>query len=274
MAGTLSLSAVKNLHAAVKAWHLLNRLPWNIDAVQLGKVFDATRNLAPPAKDKRPPYSVDSLTKLLAKLDPNDSLDVAVYACACVLFWALARTGELTVSALRGFDKTSMVTPTQLSKQRDRQGNTVTVITLPKSKSSKGLPEDIICADQNGPTSAPAALKRQKRVNRPAKDEHLFTHQGPDGFRRPLSRGVFLARMRQAAIEAGEPILSGHSFRIGGTVEYLLRGVSLETVRTLGRWSSDSFLLYLCKHAQVLAPYIQVQPRLSGMLDHVLPPPR
>ena len=270
----MSLSGVKNLHAAVKAWHTLNHLPWNINAVQLGNVFDAIRNMAPPPKGKRPPYTVLSLTKILAVLNINESLDIAVHACACVLFWALARTGELTVSSLHDYDKSAMVTSRHVSVQHDRRGNAVTAISLPKSKSSKGHSEDIVFAEQNSPTCVPSSLQRQIEKNRPGDQEHLFTYTGTDGRRRPLTRGTFLARLRQAASTAGEPQLSGHSFRIGGTVEYLLRGLSLDTVRTLGRWSSDTFLVYLRKHAQVLAPYIQALPQLSGRLNHVLPPPR
>ncbi|EKM58991.1 uncharacterized protein PHACADRAFT_77444, partial [Phanerochaete carnosa HHB-10118-sp] len=55
---------------------------------------------------------------------------------------------------------------------------------------------------------------------------------------------------------AGFDALYGHVFCIGGTLEYLLRGLSLETVQTLGRWASDAFHVYLCKHSQILAPYV------------------
>ena len=118
------------------------------------------------------------------------------------------------------------------------------------------------------------SLRRQLSVNRPADDEHLFAYTHTDGSRRPLSRGIFLARLRKAAIDAGVEALSGHSFRIGGTLEYLLRGVPLDAVRTHGRWSSDAFLLYLRKHAQVLAPYIQAHPRWRKAVTSVLPPVR
>ena len=47
-----------------------------------------------------------------------------------------------------------------------------------------------------------------------------------------------------AADKAGVPF-QGHSLRIGATLEYLLRGVPFEVVNHIGRWSSNSFTLYL-----------------------------
>ncbi|KAJ7223915.1 hypothetical protein C8J57DRAFT_955046, partial [Mycena rebaudengoi] len=54
--------------------------------------------------------------------------------------------------------------------------------------------------------------------------------------------------------------IQGHGIRIGASLLYLLRGVPFDVVKTLGRWASDAFLLYLRKHAQIMAPYIQANP--------------
>ncbi len=36
----------------------------------------------------------------------------------------------------------------------------------------------------------------------------------------------------------------GHSFRIGGTTFFLIKGVNPDVVKALGRWSSDAFKKY------------------------------
>lgn len=41
------------------------------------------------------------------------------------------------------------------------------------------------------------------------------------------------------------------------TLEYLMRGISFEAIKVIGRWSSDAFYGYLLKHKQILAPYLQ-----------------
>jgi hypothetical protein len=61
------------------------------------------------------------------------------------------------------------------------------------------------------------------------------------------------------------PIKHGHSIRIGATLEYLLRGVPFEAMKSIGRWSSDSFSKYLRKHAQILRPS---PPRLTSRVSH------
>ena len=63
-----------------------------------------------------------------------------------------------------------------------------------------------------------------------------------------------------AAGDRGDLPLHGHSFRIGGTLELLLRGVSFEIVKSKGRWASDAFKAYLRKNCDTMAPYIQAQP--------------
>ena len=68
--------------------------------------------------------------------------------------------------------------------------------------------------------------------------------------------------------------LKGHGIRIGATLEYLLRGVPFDIVKSIGRWSSDSFLLYLCQHAVVIAPYILGTPVMEAFTRYTMPPPR
>ncbi|OAX30552.1 hypothetical protein K503DRAFT_675780, partial [Rhizopogon vinicolor AM-OR11-026] len=76
----------------------------------------------------------------------------------------------------------------------------------------------------------------------------------------PLTRSEFLKCLQGAANHMNSGPLKGHGIRIGGTLEYLLRGVPFDTVKSMGRWGSDAFLLYLCKHVVVLAPYLQDSP--------------
>ncbi|KAG2057448.1 hypothetical protein BDR06DRAFT_179454 [Suillus hirtellus] len=77
--------------------------------------------------------------------------------------------------------------------------------------------------------------------------------------------------LQDANARVGGDSLKGHGIRIGGTLEYLLRGVPFETVKTMGRWNSDSFLLYLRKHAVILAPYLQDHPVLEPFMRYALP---
>jgi hypothetical protein len=71
------------------------------------------------------------------------------------------------------------------------------------------------------------------------------------------------------------PDLKGHSLRISGTLFYLLKGVPFDVVKTMGRWLSESFILYLRHHAIVLAPFLQQHPGvLDNLRRYILPPVR
>ena len=55
-------------------------------------------------------------------------------------------------------------------------------------------------------------------------------------------------------------------------MEYLLRGVPFDVMKVKGRWSSDAFILYLRKHAQILAPYIQAVPAVHDTFARLTMP--
>jgi hypothetical protein len=69
------------------------------------------------------------------------------------------------------------------------------------------------------------------------------------------------------------PDLKGHSLRIGGTLFYLLKEVPFDVIKTLGRWSSKSFTVYLRHHALVLAPFLQHHLETPDSLQHYILPP-
>lgn len=272
MVGELSESACRNVYAAVKGWHECNLLAFRADETWLAKVLRAARNEAPLKRPKRPPVTIHILTQILSSFDPDNSLDAAVRACATTMLWGVARSGELTVPAEADFDPKKLLRTTHVRQDADRHGNEVTVFSLPWSKVAHFDGEDVIFAAQPGPLDPVEALHLHLRLNAPAENEHLFTFSTEDGRRLPLSKARFMQRIASAASAASIDVPSGHSFRIGGTLEYLLRGMSFEVVKSLGRWSSDAFRLYLRDHAQVLAPYVQSSANLDKRISEIVLP--
>jgi hypothetical protein len=94
------------------------------------------------------------------------------------------------------------------------------------------------------------------------------------GWPKPLTKSKFLEVVHQAAVSAGLEKLQGHGIRIGSTLEYLLRGVPFDVVKVKGRWASDAFLVYLRKHAQILAPYMQDRPEVHEAFVRIAMPVR
>jgi hypothetical protein len=62
---------------------------------------------------------------------------------------------------------------------------------------------------------------------------HLFAHRHGTGFR-PLTKCSFLNHINAVAALLGLEPLKGHGVRIGGTLEYLLRGLPFDVVKSIG----------------------------------------
>ena len=147
----------------------------------------------------------------------------------------------------------------------------VTTFYLPWMKCAPNG-EDVHWAPQIGAHDPAAALENHLSVNNPGPDDAVFSWRHPSGSSRPLSHPEFMKCINAAAAAAGLEPLQGHGIRIGSVLVYLLRGLSFEVVRTMGRWSSDAFILYLWKHATILALYIQSTPILEPFTRIAMPP--
>lgn len=274
-AGSYSSSALSNYVAALKAWHLLHGRAWNIDLRELKSILDGVAACAPKSSKlpKRLPTTVDFIAKIRNYLDLNTPLDAAIFACLTTTFYCIARLGEFTVGAIRDFDPKKHITRRDVSEAQDRNGLPVMKFRLPYTKSAKSEGEETFWATQDSPTDPKSALENHLRVNPADSKAHLFAWKHPKGLR-PLSKKEFLKRLTSATTAAGLPDLKGHSLRIGGTLEYLLRGVPFDVVKSMGRWSSEAFTIYLRDHALILAPYIQASPSLEPFTRYMMPPVR
>ena len=275
LAGSYSGSAVTNYVSGIRAWHTIHGLDWSLNDNEADALLKAASSLAPPRSKRAPrePYTVDTLVTIRNHLDLTLPLHAAAFACLTTAFYATARTGELTVKTLRSFDHLAHIKPLDISVQRDRQGNSVTNFHLPKTKSAPAG-EDISWARQIGPSDPQAALENHMTVNSPPPNGALFAYRHGKGHL-PLTRSKFLSLLASVLKASGRPPLHGHGIRIGSTLEYLLRNVPFDVVKVKGRWGSDAFLVYLRRHAQILAPYIQAQPSLhEAFLRLTLPPVR
>ena len=90
-----------------------------------------------------------------------------------------------------------------------------------------------------------------------------------------MTRHVFLAGIHKIVTAKKLPKLTGHGIRIGSTLEYLLRGIPFDVVKAKGRWQSEAFKGYLRKHAQIMAPYMQAEPKAyETFVRYAMPPVR
>lgn len=270
-AGLYSGATLDNYFYGIRAWHLLHGQPWAVDQAQVSLTLEGARRLAPAHshRPKRSPVTINILLGIRSALDLTKPLHAAVYACLTTSFFSIARTGEFTLPSLKSFDANTHVKVSDVRYDTDRHGHQVTVFRLPRTKTTPGG-EDVYWSSQSGLCDPTAALLNHFNVNTPAATDALFSWRHRAGIR-VLTRSAFLKCINEASVSAGLGELKGHGIRIGGTLEYLLRGVPFESVKTMGRWSSNTFVLYLRKHAVIMAPYLQDQPLLEPFMRYALP---
>ncbi|KIK77023.1 hypothetical protein PAXRUDRAFT_168080, partial [Paxillus rubicundulus Ve08.2h10] len=200
-------------------------------------------------------------------------LHTAIFTCLTMVFYTMAHVGELTTKTLLSFDPLPHIKPSDIHVEHDCQGNAVTNFHLPKSKSAPNG-EDINWARQVSPSDPHTAFENHLEINSPPCNGPLFTYRNRKGHK-ALTKGKFLSVLASALKASGRPPMQGHGIHISSTLEYLLRNIPFNVIKVKGRWASNTFLVYLCHHAQILALYMQAQPSLhKSFLRLTLPPVR
>lgn len=262
LAGAYSGSTIDNYVCGIRAWHILHGVKWQMDTAELETLLRAAAKTTPSSskRKKRVPYTPNFILAIRSQLKLDQPRDAAVYSCLTTTFYSAGRLGEFTLPNLSAFNREAHVKPSDVRVEFDRNGLKSTVFRIPRTKSSP-QGEDVSWSRQTGDTDPEAALTHHMAVNKPPADGHLFSYLKDSRFR-PLTKTEFLRTVAAAARSAGLDPRQGHGIRIGSTLEYLLRGTPFEVMKVKGRWASDAFLVYLTKHAQILAPYMQAVPEV------------
>ena len=94
-----SAQAIENYTYGLRARHIVHRISWNVNNVELQALFASAAKNQPPksAKAQRPPCTIEDLVAIRENLNPRDPFDATVFACLTTAFWSVARLGELTV---------------------------------------------------------------------------------------------------------------------------------------------------------------------------------
>lgn len=254
-------------------WHTIHAAPWFFRGnTQITTLLKAAEKLAPDSsrREIREPVTVMEINLIKAQMNLNDPAEAAIFACLTIGFYGLARLGELvTETQTETFNPGKHASIDNHSKSTDRNNHIVHSLHIPSTKTSIVAGQGLQWAKQNNASDPCEALENHIRINKPAPNEHLFSY-GTRSKRVPLSRTKFINFISKIMKNLDLGTFNGHSLRIGGTLEYLLRGISFETVKIIGRWKSDAFHLYLREHAQILAPYLQAVPETLKEMSTIL----
>ena len=252
---SFSPSTIKNILSGLRAWHQA----YGATFPHSDRLLTIARTQIHPNTFRKPlrkPVTIQMLTSLVTHVDLCDPLDISVLACALTAFWGLFRLGELlpSSSATPAASLPSWANISQLA-------NESLLIHIPWSKTTKWNGADIYIAPQRKPVDPISALHFHRKFNQNQDSDKLFTYR-PSGSLIPstLSKQAFLQRCNQIWSLDQIPFTTGHSFRIGGAAHLLSVGVNPDIVRTLGRWSSDSFLRYWRDQSLIIPNHVRFLP--------------
>ena len=249
-ASKISANMIQNRITGLKAWHNAHNAPWN-GSLHLQVVLNGAKNMTPSSSKlpPRPPITIAMLCLLAHHLDLTQPRDVAILACALIAFWGQCRLGELLSSSSADLSTNSKPSRAHFKcSLLDRIAHT---LFLPQTKTNRNG-ERIVLLKQNSSTDPISALCSHLSANNLEDNLPLFAFSTPSG---PcaLTKVAFLNRCNQIWTKFGYPRSTGHSFRIGGTTELLTTGTAPDVIKTMGRWSSYSFLRYW-RDLEIIAP--------------------
>jgi len=269
---------VRKYADAFKMWHTINRQPFPLSSAALKTTIKGLRAVQPAGRSQRPPATYKDLIALHEDLDQSDPPNICLFAAATTAFFAMARSGDVTIPDRDAFDPEKHANGSSISFfPATRDFPEYATIKLPFDKVLEKEGDTLIIVSQSmDPRIDPiAALRKHIEVNSPSPSDFLFssiprsTYKGTAA-RYPLTKDHFMNTTNDVLRKRGRRLLSGHSWRIGGATQYLLAGVHPDFIKVVGRWRSDAFLVYW-RNIKIIAAKNLSDAALQDYADEPIP---
>ena len=168
--------------------------------------------------------------------DPSNPDHVMLWAVCCVGFFGFLRSGEMAAPEVGEFDPGQHLSVADITV--DNIENPLSVAVQIKQYKT-GV--SIVLSRTELPLCPVAALLAYL-VARGNSEGPLFLLRG-----QPLTGPKLVQELRKALAAAGlQPEkYAGHSFRIGAATTAAACGVPVDVIKTLGRWKSQAYQLYV-----------------------------
>ena len=226
-----------------------------------GIKMQQAKNVDSRAKSRLPitPSLLCSLRCFWEK-DRHDPDNIMLWAACCTCFFGFLRSGEVTVPSWKAYDAQCHLST----------GDVMLVGSPPRAievaiKASKTDPfrkgVKVFLGRTDNHLCPVAAVAAYMAVRGNTSGPFFMLKNG-----RPLSRETLVRKLREALGSTGVDVscYSGHSFRIGAATTAASVGIEDSLIKTLGRWESAAYLLYVRVPRDKLA---SVSKRLAGHSD-------
>jgi len=187
-------------------------------------------------------------------------------AAVSICFFGFFCSGEITVPSVLAFDSRIHLAWGDVAVS-DTVPPSVVRVHLKRSKCDQfGKGVDIFLGYTSSEVCPILEILCYVGVSGPASGPFFLFEDGA-----PLTKAVFIARVWAALITLGLNCqnYAGHSFCIGVATAVVQAELEDSVIRSLGRWSSDAFLRYICIPRDQLANYSRALARTHrGVTGH------
>ena len=166
-----------------------------------------------------------------------------LWAACCTCFFSFLRSGEVTTPSAREYDPGAHLSYGDVTLDNTSNPSVVQEV-IKASKTDpfrKGV--KVYLGRTNNKLCPVAAVAAYLAIRHKQGAGPFFKFQSGIA----LTRASFVSRVRLALAAAGIKAdnFAGHSFRIGAASTAAAKGAEDSLIKTLGRWASSAYLLYV-----------------------------
>ena len=202
----------------------------------------------------RLPITPAILLKLKEHWSPckSDAGVVMLWVAASLCFFGFFRSGEITVPSITSFDAHKHLAWGDIAVDRLDNPQTVKVHLKTSKTDQLGRGVDVYIGKTDCPLCPLTAVMHYMTIRDSTPGPFFVFKNGT-----PLTKSAFTARIREALQIPGFPEenFAGHSFHIGAATTAARAGIEDSVIRTMGRWSSSEFLVYIRTPREQLAAF-------------------
>ena len=258
---TLSPQTIKTYLAGIRHMQITLGLPEprafsslpRLRLVQSGIQRTHAQRSSSPAKI-RLPITPAILRKIQEQwsVKSSDPDIVMLWAAAVLCFFGFFRAGEITVPSQNSFDSGRHLSWGDVAVDNPMHP-TMLRVKLKCSKTDQLGKGVEVYVGRTGCQLCPVAATLAYMASRGSQEGAFFQFKTGQ----PLTKPKFTQHVRTALQAAGLPYLNfaGHSFRIGAATSAARAGIEDSVIRTLGRWNSAAFLVYIRTPREHLAQF-------------------
>lgn len=251
----------------LQAWHLFHSKTYPHDTKDTVKVILRASGHADalfPPKPQKPAVLLQHLLALFHSLRQGSQKDLAILDCAIVAFWGLARLAELTYdSRLEPAPWASSVLASDAIRPVGDLSHVILLVRGAKTAKPGETQRILLNAQPN--CLCPVQAVRRRLSSLPTASDALFSYVDNNKQRNNLTRSTVVNRCRDIWKQHGWDTISGHSFRVGGASLCAALGVPHADIKTLGRWTTSCYKLYLREYSN---KYLSTPSCIIQMLNH------